>query len=277
MLGAIIGDTVGSVYEAHSHKSTKFPLFTRESQPTDDSVMTMAIADWLLSDPIEHSQIKLEECILKWGLRYPRIGYGPMFCKWLLQPTMKNGENLNSTGIRQPYNSFGNGSAMRCSACGWQAKTLDEALDLAKRSAIITHNHPEGIKGAQSTAAAIWMARNGERKDVIRQYIIDTFHYNLNKTCDEIQLHNKFDATCQGTMPVAFAAFFESEDFEHAIRLAVSMGGDCDTITCITGSMAQAYYGEIPPYIVECMRRILPSDWWDIINKIDGIDYLSYQ
>ena len=276
MLGAIIGDTVGSIYEFCNINSTKFPLFSSHSEPTDDSVMTMAVAEWLLSDP-ERTQETLEECMVRWGHRYPRAGYGGAFSSWLFNPDFLGGsrdEYNNFDDIpsgRHPYNSWGNGSAMRCSACGWVAKTLNEALDLAKRSAEITHNHPEGIKGAQATAAAIWMARHNASKEEIKEYIMDKFGYDLNRDCDDIRPDYYFDVSCQGTVPEAIIAFLDSWDFESAIRLAVSLGGDSDTLTCITGGIAEAFYKEIPEPIIAEMRNRLDADWWDIINSVKAI------
>lgn len=256
MLGAIIGDTIGSIYESRNIKSVIFPLFSINSRPTDDSVMSMAVAEWLITDT-NRTQTSLEECLVRWGYLYPRAGYGDSFSRWL----------FNKTG-RKPYNSWGNGSAMRCSACGWVAETLNEALDLAKRSAEITHNHPEGIKGAQATVAAIWMARHNATKDEIKEYIIDKFGYNLNRHCDDIRPDYQFDVSCQGSVPEAIIAFLDSEDFESAIRLAISLGGDSDTLACITGSIAEAFYREIPQYILAEMNNILEESWWKIINRI---------
>ena len=276
MLGAIIGDTVGSIYEFCNTKSTKFPLFSSHSEPTDDSVMTMAVAEWLLSDP-ERTHETLEECMVRWGHRYPRAGYGGAFSRWLFNPDFLGGyrdEYNNFDDIpsgRHPYNSWGNGSAMRCSACGWVAETLNEALELSKRSAEITHNHPEGIKGAQATAAAIWMARHNATKEEIKEYITDKFGYDLNRDCNDIRPDYYFDVSCQGTVPEAIIAFLDSWDFESAIRLAVSLGGDSDTLTCITGGIAEAFYKEIPEPIIAEMRNRLDTDWWDIINGIKAL------
>jgi ADP-ribosylglycohydrolase len=160
---------------------------------------------------------------------------------------------------------------MRCSACGWVAETLSEALELAKRSAEITHNHPEGIKGAQATAAAIWMARHNATKEEIKEYIMDKFGYDLNRDCNDIRPDYYFDVSCQGTVPEAIIAFLDSWDFESAIRLAVSLGGDSDTLTCITGGIAEAFYKEIPESIIAEMRNRLDTDWWDIINSVKAI------
>jgi ADP-ribosylglycohydrolase len=240
--------------------------------------MTMAVAEWLLSDP-ERTQETLEECMVRWGHRYPHPmgGYGGAFSRWLFNPDFLGGyrdEYNNFDDIpsgRHPYNSWGNGSAMRCSACGWVAKTLSEALELAKRSAEITHNHPEGIKGAQATAAAIWMARHNATKEEIKEYIMDKFGYDLNRDCDDIRPNYYFDVSCQGTVPEAIIAFLDSWDFESAIRLAVSLGGDSDTLTCITGGIAEAFYKEIPEPIIAEMRNRLDADWWDIINGVKAV------
>ncbi len=281
MLGAIIGDTVGSLYEWHNIKTIEFPFFSENSSFTDDSVMTIAVADWLLHDPAR-SQYGLKQSLVKWGYKYPDIGYGSAFSEWLFAPYIKNmdlyaphierGEQpddiLPTAGIRRPYNSYGNGSAMRASACGWLAHSLDEALDLGKRSAIITHNHPEGIKGAQAVTSAIYLGRTGATKEQIRQYIEDTFAYDFSRSCDEIRPDYVVDASCQGTMPAALAAFFDSHDFESAVRLAVSLGGDSDTIACITGGIAEAFYHDIPAPIIDEMHRRLPDEFWVVINAL---------
>lgn len=232
MLGAIIGDTVGSIYEFHNHRSVEFPFWGKGCTYTDDSVMTIAVADWILRG----AGNDLTETLRHWGNAYPGRGYGGRFAYWL------------TARDPQPYNSWGNGSAMRVAACGFAAKTLAEALDLAKRSAEVTHNHPEGIKGAQATAEAIFMARNGADKNSIRRAIAKDFGYNLSQTCDQIRPVYDFDESCQGTVPQAIIAFLESKDYENAIRLAISLGGDSDTLACITGGIAEAAYG-IPPEI----------------------------
>ena len=277
MLGALIGDTVGSLYESRSRniKTTQFPLFSKRSHFTDDSVTTIAVADWLLHDS-NRSQQGLEDSLVKWGHKYPHAGYGGAFKRWLFQPevllTMQNGyeETMNGIpeGVRHPYNSFGNGSAMRASACGWLAQSLEDALDLGRRSAMITHNHPEGIKGAQAVATAIYLARTGSTKEEIRPYLEETFGYDLSRDCDDIRPTYHFDVSCQGTLPAALAAFFDSRDFESAIRLAVSLGGDSDTIACITGGIAEAFYHEIPATIVEEMHHRLPEEFWTVINEL---------
>lgn len=278
-LGALIGDVVGSIYEFDNIKTKEFPLFSRKSNYTDDSIMTIAVASWLTET--NRSQSALEDKLVDYAMRTPcpMGGFGEEFRKWLFCPErLQNFDgNTYEDGLRHPYNSCGNGSAMRVSACGWVAKSIDEALDLAKRSAEITHNHPEGIKGAQAVAAAIFMARNAESKEDIRTYLEKTFGYDLHHTCDEIRSSYDWDATCQGTVPPAFMAFFDANNFEEAIRLAVSLGGDSDTIACITGSIAQPYYTDISDEIIRHMKGLLPQDFWIIINKIYYCIHRGYE
>lgn len=264
MLGAIIGDTIGSVYEFHNIKTTHFPLFDPRSNYTDDSVMTMAVADWLLTDP-QHGMDTLETSFLNFAQKYPcpMSGYGPGFYRWLFEP------ETFVEGKRHPYNSFGNGAAMRCSANGWMFDTLEETERVAGLSAAITHNHPEGIKGAQSTAAAIFMARNGKSKEEIRDYISTKYGYNLNRTCDEIRPVYDWDSSCQGTVPEAMVAFLDSTDFESAIRLAVSLGGDSDTLACITGGIAEAFYKNIPDSIALKIWELIPEDFKAIFRAME--------
>ena len=215
MLGAIIGgDTIGSIYEFCNIKTTEFPLFSESSEPTDDSVMSIAVAEWLLTDS-ERMQQGLEKSMVRWGNKYPEAGYGGAFETCLFSPQFlygyrddTNTDEDSKYGTRHPYNSWGNGSAMRASACGWVSRSIEEALDLGKRSAEITHNHPEGIKGAQCVAAAIFLARMGASKEEIRAYIVDTFGYDLSRDCDDIRPDYYFDVSCQGTLPAALAAFF---------------------------------------------------------------------
>ncbi len=265
MLGAIIGDTVGSVYEFHNIKTTDFPLFDPQSNYTDDSIMTMAVADWLLTDP-QHGMDTLETSFLNFAKKYPcpMGGYGGGFYRWLFEPeTFENGK-------RRPYNSFGNGAAMRCSANGWMFESLEETERVAGLSAAITHNHLEGIKGAQSTAAAIFMARNGKSKEKIRDYISTKYGYNLNRTCDEIRAVYDWDSSCQGTVPEAMVAFLDSTDFESAIRLAVSLGGDSDTLACITGGIAEAFYKTIPECIALKIWELIPEDFKVIFRVMEA-------
>ncbi len=275
MLGAIIGDTVGSVYEFHNIKTTDFPLFERRSNYTDDSIMTMAVADWLLTDP-QHGMDTLEASFLAFAKKYPcpMGGYGGGFQRWLFHPEQlasydENGNHALSQ--RHPYNSFGNGAAMRCSANGWMFDTLEETERVAGLSAAITHNHPEGIKGAQATAAAIFMARNGKSKEEIKAHITTRFGYDLDRTCDDIRPVYDWDSSCQGTVPEAMVAFLDSTDFESAIRLAVSLGGDSDTLACITGGIAEAYYKDIPNDIALKIWELIPEDFKDIFGKIEAL------
>ena len=249
LLGAIAGDIIGSVYEWNSTKNTDFYLFSPFSKFTDDTVMTVANTDWLLTGD------NLWAIMQDYGNRYPHAGYGGMFSSWLREDDPK------------PYNSFGNGSAMRVSPIGWAFNTLEETLEAAKQSAEITHNHPEGIKGAQATAACIFLARIGKRKEDIKEYIEQTFGYNLSRTCDEIRPTYEFDVTCQGSVPESIIAFLESTDFESSIRLAVSLGGDADTMGAITGGIAEAYYGGVPEYIRKEVLKRLPNEFIDVMSK----------
>lgn len=252
IIGAIIGDIVGSFYEFYNRKSTNIALFTNGTQFTDDTVMTVAVADWLLSG------VPLQNAMSDWGQEYPNRGYGGMFYEWLFYSKDK-----------KPYNSFGNGAGMRVSPCGYYATSLDEALDLAKQSAEVTHNHPEGIKGAQAIASAIFLARQHKSKDEIREYIEQTFGYNLHRSCDEIRPAYRFDVTCQGSCPEAIIAFLDSHDYESAIRLAVSLGGDSDTIACMTGGIAASYYG-IPSWLVKYVTvEFLPQYILDVLDRFD--------
>ena len=273
MLGAIIGDTVGSVYEFNNIKTTDFPLFDPLSNYTDDSIMTMAVADWLLTDP-QHGMGTLEASFLGFAKKYPcpMGGYGGGFHRWLFHPEQlaaydEDGNHV--VGKRHPYNSFGNGAAMRCSANGWMFDSLEETERVAGLSAAITHSHPEGIKGAQSTAAAIFMARNGKSKEEIKEYISTKYGYNLNRTCDEIRPVYDWDSSCQGTVPEAMVAFLDSTDFESAIRLAVSLGGDSDTLACITGGIAEAFYKNIPVDIALKIWSLIPEDFKAIFRKME--------
>lgn len=249
LIGAIAGDIIGSKYEANNIKSLQFPLFGTYSRFTDDTVMTVAVADWLLTGD------SLLGILQDYGNKYPYAGYGGAFKAWL------KAENP------EPYKSWGNGSAMRVSFVGWMFETLDETLQKAKESAEITHNHPEGIKGAQATAACVYLARTGKTKQEIKEYVETTFGYNLNRTCDEIRPTYQFDVSCQGSVPEAIIAFLESTDFEHAIRLAISLGGDSDTIAAITGGIAEAYYKEIPEYIKQEVLKRLPDEFVHVIRQ----------
>lgn len=253
ILGAIAGDVIGSVYEFNNTRTTDFPLFKKETTFTDDTVMTIAIADAILHDK------DFAETILDYGKRYSNRGYGSRFFAWLAHDKPA-----------PPYNSWGNGSAMRVSAVGFAYNDLETVLDKAAQTAAITHNHPEGIKGAQATATAIYLARTGKSKAVIKAYITEMFGYDLDFTLDEIRPTFPFDESCEGTVPQSIVAFLESRDYESAIRLAISLGGDSDTIACITGGIAVAYYKEMPQEIVDKMRwEYLPDPFVTIIDEFD--------
>lgn len=251
MTGAIAGDIIGSVYEFDNIKTTDFPLFTNESDYTDDTIMTVAVADWLLNGG------DLAKVMQRYGRKYPYPtgGYGGRFSGWLREKDPL------------PYNSWGNGSAMRVSAVGWMFDSLEKTLEVAKETAVVTHNHPEGIKGAQATAAAIYLARTGKSKQDIKQYIETAFSYDLGRTCDEIRPFYRFNESCQGTVPEAIIAFLDSSDFEDAIRLAVSLGGDSDTLACITGGIAEAFYG-IPEDIKLEVKKRIPEKFNEIISQL---------
>lgn len=251
LYGAIFGDIAGSKYEFNSAKGNDFKLVPAGSRFTDDTVMTLAVAKWLMNSK-GHLSCDLEDEMQFFGGKYPRAGYGGMFRKWLV------------SSDPQPYNSFGNGSAMRVCACGWVSDDINEVLKLARKSAEVTHNHPEGIKGAQAVAMAIWMARNStnktvdEIKNVIRKGITEIYGYDLNRTVDEIIASGyKFNETCQGSVPEAIIAVLDSTDFESAIRNAIRLKGDADTQACIAGSIAEAIYG-------------FPEDFMGVVrNKLD--------
>ncbi len=252
MFGAIAGDIIGSVFEHHNVKHTAFTLFSEGSRFTDDTVLTLAVAESIM-DGKEYGQ-----ALREYGLRYPRAGYGGLFLNWLFS---------QASG---PYNSFGNGSAMRVSPVGFAYSTLEQVLKEAERSAAVTHNHPEGIKGAQATAAAIFLARQGSGMDEIRQYIANSFGYNLEQTLEQIRPHYRFDATCQGSVPQAIIAFLSSTDYEDAVRKAISLGGDSDTIACIAGGIAQAFYGHIPKHIVSKARELLTPELLAAVDRFNA-------
>ncbi len=241
MIGAIVGDVIGSVYEWDRIKTKDFPLLQRRCTFTDDSVLTVAVAEAILTGR------SYADAIRKLGSRYPDAGYGGMFHQWLLDRD------------KGPYHSWGNGSAMRVSPVAWAFDDVDTVLEEARKSAEITHDHPEGIKGAQATALAIFLARTGHPKHTIRREIAQRFGYDLDRTLEEIRPTYDFDESCQGTVPEAIIAFLESSSYEDAIRNAVSLGGDSDTLACITGSIAEAYYGEVPAPIRASVQAILPA------------------
>ncbi|MBP7586032.1 MAG: ADP-ribosylglycohydrolase family protein [Spirochaetes bacterium] len=228
MIGAITGDIVGSIYEHRPIKRTDFPLFDRSCRFTDDTVLTVAVADAILCGA------PYAEKLREWHALYPHAGYGGSFRRWA------------STPGAGPYNSWGNGSAMRVSPVGYAFDTIGCVLDQAARSAEVTHNHPEGIKGASAVAAAIFMARTGSSKHDIGGFVESEFGYDMSRTIDGIRPSYRFDVSCQGSVPEALMAFMESVDFEDAVRKAVSLGGDSDTIACIAGAVAEAFYGGVP-------------------------------
>lgn len=260
MYGAILGDMIGAPYEFDRGEKTKvFPLFIDESQFTDDTVMSIAVAEALL-DTMGAAEAQVKDALVrsmqKWGRRYPDAGYGGRFIGWL--------HSRNPA----PYGSYGNGSAMRVAAAGWLYDSLEETRQIARWTAEVTHNHPEGVKGAESVASAIWFARNGKSKEEIRDYIIREFGYDLSRACDEIRPGYHHVESCQETVPEAITAFLEGTDFEDVIRTAVSLGGDCDTLTCIAGSMAEAMYGVPVLLEAECKSR-LSKDLLEVLERFD--------
>jgi ADP-ribosylglycohydrolase len=241
MLGAIAGDIIGSVHEFLGQKTKEFPLFVPESRFTDDTVLTVAVADCLLTSSPYLDKFR------EYALSYPNRGYGVGFWHWVKSES------------RQPYNSWGNGSAMRVSPIAFAFPTLEEVLKEAKASAEVTHNHPEGIRGAQATAVATFLARQGESKHKIRSAIEKQFQYDLSRSTASIRHTYSFNESCQGTVPEAISAFLESEDYEDAIRLAISLGGDADTLACIAGGIAGVFYGGVPGHI--------PTHAWALLDE----------
>ena len=259
MIGAILGDIIGSPYEFDRGNKTKdFPLFSRRSGFTDDTVMTLAVAQGFLDAGLEADDETVRQNMVRsmreLADRYPHAGYGGRFRRWLTDPDP------------QPYSSWGNGSAMRVSSAAWLFHDLDSVLRTARLSAEVTHNHPEGVKGAQATAAAIFLARTGHDKAEIKRYIEGTFQYDLSRTCDEIRPAYRHVESCQETVPEAITTFLEGEDFEDVIRTAVSLGGDCDTLTAIAGSIAEGFYGVPEELVDECLSR-LPDDLREILER----------
>lgn len=261
MYGAILGDIIGSPYEFDQGDKTKeFPLFSDASYFTDDTVMTIAVADAFLFAHQEADAAwlrkRLVHALQKYGKAFPNAGYGTRFGIWL------------ETEDPQPYGSYGNGSAMRVSPVAWLYEDLDTVRSMARLSAEVTHNHPEGIKGAEATAAAIFLGRTGHSKAQIKAYIEDNFHYDLSRTCDEIRPGYYHVESCQETVPEAITAFLEGESFEDVIRTAVSLGGDCDTLTAIAGSIAEGFYGVPEELKRECRSR-LPKRLLEILLRFD--------
>lgn len=280
MLGAVIGDIAGSVYEFSNTKDYNFEMFPTGSNFTDDTVMTMAVAEWALNNDIcadIETQTKLLESIMvdvAKNVPCPMGGYGAGFHTWLFRPERLIDYRTGRTASgRCPYNSWGNGSAMRTSSVGWLYDDMDTTLKVAETAASITHNHPEGIKGAQAVTAAIFMARNGASKEDIKKYITTKFHYNLDQSWEYLHDTYEWDSSCQGTVPQAIISFLSSDDFEGAIRRAVSIGGDSDTLACITGSIAEAYYKNIPEYMVSKAMALLPMRFRKVLKMMGERGY----
>ncbi|HEY8804101.1 MAG TPA: ADP-ribosylglycohydrolase family protein [Clostridium sp.] len=248
MIGAIAGDIIGSVYEFNNIKTKSFELFSPKSKFTDDSVLTVATMDSIINGK------SFDESYKQWFRRYPHAGFGGSFKKWGMSEKM------------QPYNSYGNGSAMRVSPIGLYYNSLEEVLSKAEESAIVTHNHPEGLKGAKATAAAIFYAKNGSGKEEIKNYIEESFGYNLSESLDSIRTWYSFDVSCQGSVPQAIRSFLESNSYEDTLRNAISIGGDSDTIACIAGGIAEAYYREIPEYIVNGAKELLSKEMKEVLK-----------
>lgn len=257
MLGAIVGDIIGSAYEFKNTKRKEFHLFTPKSKFTDDTVMTLAVARWLCDDK-EHCKATLVQRMQELGRRYPTAGYAGSFMRWLYNPEP------------QPYNSYGNGSAMRVSPVAFYAHSLQEALGLAKISAEVTHNHPEGIKGAQAIASSIYLARHGATKREIKSYVEENFHYDLSRQLDDIRPTYSYDMSCQNTVPQALLVFLEGANFEDVIRSAVSIGGDSDTIAAMAGGIAQAFY-VIPKKLSSYCYALLTPELRGVLNDFEDL------
>jgi len=249
MIGAIAGDIIGSVFEGHPIKTKNFPLFHPRCRFTDDSVLTIAVAQAILTDG------DYRRWVLELGRRHPHAGYGGSFIGWL------------HSKDPQPYNSWGNGSAMRVSPVGWAFDTADEVLREAARTAEISHNHPEGIKGAQAAALSVFLARTTKDKALIKTEIALRFGYDLDRTVDGIRPSYGFDVSCQGSVPEAIIAFLDAGGYEDTVRNAVSLGGDSDTLACIAGSIAEAFYGPVSPEILNKVMAALPDDLWLIVEQ----------
>ncbi len=249
MLGAIIGDIIGSTYEFRNTDSYDFDPFPPGSSFTDDTVLTVAMADAILT------KREYAETLRDYALQYPGRGYGGWFSRWIYMENPK------------PYNSYGNGSAMRASPVGWAFDSLGETIEEAEKSAAVTHNHREGKKGAKVVAASIFLARTGHDKKEIKRFIEKSYHYNLNRTLAEIKPLYSFNETCQKTVPEALICFLESENFEDAIRKAIWLGGDSDTLACITGGIAEAYYKEMPHEWVEKSYSLLDDRIKETVDR----------
>lgn len=257
MIGAIVGDIVGSRFEMHNHKAKDIRLFHRRCTPTDDTVMSLAVAKAILLCDGEYQDLSkvTRECMQELGQAYPNAGYGGTFYNWLWEPDP------------QPYNSYGNGAGMRVGPCGFAARSLEEAKDLSRKVTQVSHDHPEGLKGAEAIAAAVYLARTGASREELRARMCERY-YGIDFTIDQIRPAYTFDVSCQGSVPVALEAFFESEGFEDAIRTAISVGGDSDTIAAMTGCVAEAYYG-VPEDIASGARRFLDARQLKILDEFE--------
>ena len=249
MIGAIAGDIIGSVFEHHPIKKKDFPLFSDDSTFTDDTVMTAAIADALLNER------NYAQSLRRFGRRYPNAGYGESFMTWL------------AFEDHPPYGSWGNGSAMRVSPIGWACNSIEEVLFEAERSAVVSHNHIEGIKGAQAVALAVYLARHGATKADIKDELTARFNYDLNRTLDSIRPTYEFDISCQRSVPESVICFLESSSYEGAVRNAVSLGGDSDTMGCISGAIAEAFYSLIPCSIIGQTNAVLPLELKELTDR----------
>lgn len=249
MIGAIAGDIIGSIYERNPIKVKDFPLFDPRCRFTDDTVLTVAVADAILS------KASYADSVRQFAGNYPDAGYGGSFARW-----------FQASGAG-PYNSWGNGSAMRVSPVGFAFATEGEVLDQARATAEITHNHPEGIKGAQATALAVFLARTGSGKESIRSSIAGRFGYDLDRTVEQIRPGYSFDVSCQGSVPQAIVAFLDSISYEDAVRNAVSLGGDSDTLACIAGGIADAFYGGVPQVVCDKVKELLTPELWSVTEK----------
>ncbi|MFP3927776.1 MAG: ADP-ribosylglycohydrolase family protein [Desulfobacteraceae bacterium] len=249
MIGAVAGDIIGSVYERRPIKTKDFPLFHPGCRFTDDSVLTVAVADAILTG--RTYLVSMQEI----GRRHPNAGYGASFIHWLVSPDPR------------PYNSWGNGAAMRVSPVGFAFEREKDVLDEARKTAEVSHDHPEGIKGAQATALGVFLAGQGRTKAEISEEITGRFGYDLGRRLDDIRPAYSFDVSCQGTVPEALIAFQESDSWEDAVRNAISLGGDSDTLACITGGIAEAFYGDVPSHVIEKVREILTPDLWSITEE----------
>lgn len=253
MLGVIVGDVIGSVYEDRWTKSTDFPLFHLHSRFTDDTVLTVATAHALVAG------VPYDRAYRDFGRRYPNAGYGAAFRRWLHDPEPR------------PYNSWGNGAAMRVAPVGLAFRTAESVLRQAEQSAAVTHDHPEGIKGAQATALAVFLARTGASKEAIRTELATRFGYDLQRTVEQIRPQYTFDVSCQGSVPEAVIAFLDSDSFEGAIRLAISLGGDSDTQAAIAGGIAHAFHGAVPAEIADWVLRKLPAEFVEILDTFTRV------